>query len=160
VATVASPPLSLGHPFGGNHIQPGHFYSRERRTAAGFDLAPLERITMFLWLISPWEAARLSLEAQRVMASHFLGLASGQDRQRQEVLSDGGEALTPGLADPTIVASAATATTAVPMTTGRRKAVPVRKARGAIRTSAGTKERSHKKVKGQRTRRKGKSRSQ
>jgi hypothetical protein len=103
---------------------------------------------MFLWFISPWEAARLALEAQRVMASHFLGLASGQDRQRQEVLSDGGEALATSLVDPTVVASAASATTTVPMTSGRRKAVPVRKASGAIRTSVGIKERPHKKVKG------------
>jgi hypothetical protein len=99
---------------------------------------------MFLWFISPWEAARLSLEAQRVMASHFLGLASFQDRQRQEVLSDGGKALAPGLVDPTVVASAAPATTAVPMATGRRKAVPVRKATGGVRTSVGMKKSSHK----------------
>jgi hypothetical protein len=29
---------------------------------------------MISWFISPWEAARLSLEAQRVMAFHFFVL--------------------------------------------------------------------------------------
>jgi hypothetical protein len=115
---------------------------------------------MFLWLISPWEAARLSLEAQSVMASHFLGLASGQDRRGQEVVSDAAtQPLHPGLTDPN-VAAAAPATTAVPMATRRRKAVPVRQATGGTRTSVGIKKRSHKKAKARGSRKKDKSRRQ
>jgi hypothetical protein len=115
---------------------------------------------MFLWFISPWEAARLSLEAQRVMAFQFLGFASGQDRQRQEVLSDGGKALVHDVVDPSVVASVTPAASAGSMAIGRRKAVGVRKAMAVVRTPVGIKERSHKKMKGKGSRRKDKSRRQ
>jgi hypothetical protein len=114
---------------------------------------------MFLWFISPWEAARLSLEAQRAMAFHFLDLASGQDRQRQEVGSSGAEAPVPGLANPR-VSSAAPAVSTGSGATVRRKAVPVRKTMGIIRTPVGMKERSFRKVKGKGSKRKDKSRRQ
>jgi hypothetical protein len=113
---------------------------------------------MFSWFISPWEAARLSLEAQRLMTLHFLRFVSGPERQRQEVLSDGGRALVPGLVDQSVVASAEPAISARSMATRGPKTVSIRKAMGAIRTPGGIKERSHSKVKGKRSRRKGKSR--
>ena len=43
------------------------------------------------WFMSPLEAARVSLEAQRQIAFFFLRLPSGQQR-REEVVSDGGKA--------------------------------------------------------------------
>jgi hypothetical protein len=106
---------------------------------------------MFLWFISPWEAARLSLEAQRMMAFPFLGLPSGKRRQRQE---DGGKAFLPGPVDASVVAAAAPAISAGPVATGRRKTVPARKAMAVIRTRVGIKERSHRKVKGKGSRKK------
>jgi len=106
---------------------------------------------MLLWFISPWEAARLSLEAQLAIVLHFLHFASGQERERQEVLSDGG-ALVPGLVDQSVGASAEPAISARSMATRRPKTVPVRKAIG-VRTPVGTKERSHSKVKGKRSKR-------
>jgi hypothetical protein len=112
---------------------------------------------MFLWFISPWEAARLSLETQRVMAFQFLGLASGQGRQPREVPSDRGKAPVPDLVDPSVVASVTPATSAGSVASGRRKAAGARKAMAVIRTPVGIKKRSHKKMK---PRRKDKSRSQ
>jgi hypothetical protein len=43
---------------------------------------------MSLWFITPWEAARLSMEAQRQVASMFFPYASRQERQPVEVASD------------------------------------------------------------------------
>jgi hypothetical protein len=43
---------------------------------------------MSSWFISPWEAARFSLEAQRQIALLFFPLASRQERRRVEVASD------------------------------------------------------------------------
>ena len=142
--------------FGRNHIQPGHFSSKGAQIAVGW-VPSVERFTMFLWFISPWEAARLSLEAQRKMAFHFLGLPFGTDRQRQE---DGGKAFVPGPIDPSVVAAASPAISAGPVATGRRKTVPARKAMGVIRKRVGIKERSHRKVKGKGSKRKDKSRRQ
>jgi len=100
---------------------------------------------MFAWFISPWEAARLSWEAQRLMAFPFLYFVSGQQRRRQ-VLSDRGQTLAPRVVDQSIADSMQPATPTRSMATGRRKSVPVRKAMGVIRKpmSAG-------KVKGKRS---------
>jgi hypothetical protein len=111
------------------------------------------------WFISPWIAARLSLEAQRDMAFNFLRLASGQPRRRlasgqprrQEVPSDGGPA--PRLVDQRAVASVEPAIPARSMATGRPKAVPARKAMRVV-----SKPISASKVKDKRSTRKGKSR--
>jgi hypothetical protein len=108
---------------------------------------------MFSWFISPWEAARLSLEAQRLMTLRFLRFVSGPERQRKEVLSDGGRALVPGLVDQNVGASVAPAILTRSMATGRRKAVPVRKAMEVIRKPI-----SASKVKDKSSRRKAKSR--
>jgi hypothetical protein len=43
---------------------------------------------MSSWFISPWEAARLSLEAQRQVALLFFPYAPRQERQPLEVASD------------------------------------------------------------------------
>lgn len=113
---------------------------------------------MFLWFTSPWEAARRSLEAQRVMAFQFLDFASGQDRQRQEFLSNRGKAVVSSPADQSVVASSEPAISAGSPGTGRRKTAPVRKAVGALRTPVGIKGRSLRKVKGKGPRRKHKTR--
>ena len=107
---------------------------------------------MISWFISPWEAARLSLEAQRVMAFHFLRFASGQQRPIQEA-SVGDEALGPRLVDRSVVASVKPAIPVRSMATGVPKTVPVRKAMGVIRKPV-----SASKVKDKRTKRAGKNR--
>lgn len=105
---------------------------------------------MFLWFISPWEAARLSLEAQRMMAFPFLGLPSGRKRQRQK---DEGKAFVPGSVDAS-VAAAPVISAGPPVATARRKTVPTRKATAVIRKRVGIKERSQGKVKGKGSRKK------
>jgi len=97
---------------------------------------------MFPWFISPWEVARLSLEAHRAMAFHFLSFASGQEHRRQEVLSDGGKAPSVDLPMP-----------ARSMATGRPKTVPSRKAMEIIKEPVGAR-----KVKDKKPRRKNKTR--
>jgi hypothetical protein len=87
---------------------------------------------MFAWFISPWEAARLSLEAQRLMVFPFLYFASGQQRRRQ-VLSDREQTLVPPLVDQSVVDRVQPAIPTRSMATGRRKTVPARKAREVIR---------------------------
>jgi len=87
---------------------------------------------MMSWFISPWEAARLSLEAQRVMAFHFLRFASGQERPIQEVCA-GGQTLMPPLVDQSVGASTEPATRAKSMVTGVSKTLQVRKKVSVIR---------------------------
>jgi hypothetical protein len=43
---------------------------------------------MSSWFISPWEAVRFSLEAQRLIALQFFPFAPRQEQRRQEVASD------------------------------------------------------------------------
>jgi hypothetical protein len=148
---------NFGHAFGGNHIQRGHLFSRQSPSGS---IRVDRKITMFSWYISPWEAARLSLEAQRVMTFHFLRFVSGQERQRHEALSDGEQSLVPGPVNQTVVASAEPATSARSMATRRLKTVPARKAMGVIRAPVGIKDRSRSKVKGKRSSKRGKSRGQ
>jgi hypothetical protein len=73
---------------------------------------------MMFWFMSPLEAARVSLEAQRQIAFFFLRLPSGQQRH-EEVISDGGKA--PSVELPKPARSIATA---------RRKTAAVHKALG------------------------------
>jgi hypothetical protein len=105
---------------------------------------------MMSWFISPWEAARLSLEAQRVMAFHFLRFASGQERPIQEVCA-GGQTLMPPLLDRSVVASVEPAIRAKSIVAGGSKTVPVRKTMGVIRKPINVR-----KVKDKKANRKGK----
>ena len=102
----------------------------------------LGKITMFPWLISPWEVARLSLEAQRAMAFHFLSFAPRQEQRHQEVLSDGGKAPSVDLPMP-----------ARSIATGRPKTVHSRKAMEIIKEPI-----SARKMKDKKPRRKNKTR--
>jgi hypothetical protein len=104
---------------------------------------------MFSWFISPWDAARFSLEAQRDMAFYFLRFAPGQ-RRRQELPSDRRQA--PRLVEQSVVASVEPAIPAKSMANGGPKTVPARKAR-VVR-----KPMSVSKVKDKKSTRKGKSR--
>jgi hypothetical protein len=54
----------------------------------GHPISYLGKVKMSSWFISPWEAARLSLEAQRQVAMLFFPYASRQERQPLEVPSD------------------------------------------------------------------------
>jgi hypothetical protein len=99
--------------------------------------------------MSPWEATRLSLEAQRIMAFHFLHFASGQERRQ-------GQALTSRLVDQSAVASMEPAAPARSMATGRPETV--RKSAAVVGKPTGAKEHSRSKVKDKRLRRKEKSR--
>jgi len=106
---------------------------------------------MFAWFISPWEAARLSWEAQRLVAFPFLYFASGQQRRRR-VLSDRAQTLDP-VVDQSVVDSVQPPIPTRSTASGRRKTVAVRKAMGVIR-----KPMSASKVKGKRSPRKGRGR--
>jgi hypothetical protein len=46
------------------------------------------KVTMSLWFISPWEAVRFSLEAQRLIALQFFPFATRQEQRREEVALD------------------------------------------------------------------------
>jgi hypothetical protein len=95
---------------------------------------------MFPWFISPWEAARLSFEAQRVMMSlPWLFFASGR---RQEGRWDGQKA--PFLAPPL---------SATPTATPRPNAIPARQAVESIKAPV-----KARREKDKRSRRKGKMR--
>jgi hypothetical protein len=87
---------------------------------------------MFGWFISPWEAARLSWEAQRLIAFPFLYFASGQERRRR-VLPDQGRTLVPGVIAQSVAGSVQPAIPTTSMATARRKTVQVRKAMGVVR---------------------------
>ena len=105
---------------------------------------------MMSWFISPWEAARLSLEAQRAIAFHFLRFAFGQDRPIQEVWAGGQTPMTP-LVDQSVGASTEPAIRAKSRVTGVSKTVPVHKKMSVIRKPINAS-----KVKDKRANRKGK----
>jgi hypothetical protein len=77
---------------------------------------------MMFWFMSPLEAARASLEAQRQIAFFFLRLPSGQQR-REEVISGGGKAASVELPKPARSIAAA-----------RRKSAAVHKAIGPTKS--------------------------
>jgi hypothetical protein len=63
----------------GNKYPVGHL-----SPCRGIQSGQLGKITMSSWFISPWEAARLSLEAQRQVALLFFPYASRKERQPPE----------------------------------------------------------------------------
>ena len=52
---------------------------------------------MSSWFMSPWEAARFSLEAQRLFALQFFPFAPRKEQPAHEVASDDKNAVVPGL---------------------------------------------------------------
>jgi hypothetical protein len=100
---------------------------------------------MLPWFISPWEAARVSLEVQRFLALPFLGFTLGQERQKE-----GRSARAHGV-DQT-VGSLEPEMSARSMATGIPKTGPTRKATGVIARPIG-KARSPKNVKEKTSRR-------
>ena len=110
--------------------------------------ATLGKITMFPWFISPWEAARVSLEAQRLLAFPFLGFTLGQGRRRK------GRPIEAHLVDQSVVGSLEPEMSATSVATGLSKTRPTRKATGAIAQPIGVKARSRKNVKDRTARRK------
>jgi hypothetical protein len=79
-----------------------------------------ERQMMF-WFTFPLAAARVSLEAQRLIALFFLRLPSGQQRN-EEVVSDGGKAPSVELPKPArSIATARRKTAAVSKVIGAKK---------------------------------------
>ena len=52
---------------------------------------------MSSWFISPWEAARFSLEAQRLIALQFFPFAPRKGQPHQEEASGNRKAVVPGL---------------------------------------------------------------
>ena len=79
------------------------------------------------WFISPWQAARMSLEAQRTMAFSFLRFASG---------GIAGRAATAPTVEPRTVEQSASVTPATPVTTRRPKTVAARQATGVSKKRA------------------------
>jgi hypothetical protein len=70
----AKTPRSVGNKYPVGHLSP----------CRGIQSGQLGKITMSSWFISPWEAARLSLEAQRQVALLFFPCASRKERQPPE----------------------------------------------------------------------------
>jgi hypothetical protein len=101
---------------------------------------------MFPWFISPWEAARVSLEAQRLLAFPFLGFTLDQGRRRK------GRPTEADLVDQSLVGSLEPEMSATSEATGLSKTRPTRKATGAI--AQPVKARSRKHVKDKTARRK------
>jgi hypothetical protein len=55
------------------------------------------KVTMSSWFISPWEVARVSLEAQRLMALQFFPFAPRKEQPHQEEASGDKKAVVPGI---------------------------------------------------------------
>jgi len=99
---------------------------------------------MMSWIISPWEAARLALEAQRSMAFHFLRLASGQEGPIKELFAED-QTKTSSLVDQSVRAFVGPAIRAQSTVTDVSKTVAVRKKTGGIRKRVTA---SHSKIRG------------
>jgi hypothetical protein len=56
---------------------------------------------MSSWFISPWEAVRFSLEAQRLIALQFFPFAPRKEQPPQEEVSGAKRAIAPGLGSST-----------------------------------------------------------
>jgi hypothetical protein len=54
------------------------------------------KVTMSSWFISPWEVARVSLEAQRLIALQFFPFAPRKEQPHQEEASGDKKAAVPG----------------------------------------------------------------
>ncbi len=87
---------------------------------------------MMPWIISPWEAARLALEAQCSMAFHFLRFASGQERPIKELFAED-QTQMPPLVDQSVGAFLGPAIRTKSRVTGVSKTVAVRKKTAGIR---------------------------
>jgi hypothetical protein len=55
------------------------------------------KVTMSSWFSSPWEVARFSLEAQRLIALQFFPFAPRKEQPHQEEASGDKKAVVPGL---------------------------------------------------------------
>ena len=55
------------------------------------------QVTMSSWFISPWEVARFSLEAQRLIALQFFPFAPRKEQPHQEEASGNRKAVVPDL---------------------------------------------------------------
>jgi hypothetical protein len=100
---------------------------------------------MFPWFISPWDAARLSWEAQRRIAFLLLGIDS-RAQPHQKLISEGPPSHQ--VVEKNIPAAVGTA---IPATTRRSQRQPARNVAAAIKKPISLKEHT---VKTKRTRRK------
>jgi hypothetical protein len=55
------------------------------------------KVTMSSWFVSPWEAVRFSLEAQRLIALQFFSFPPRTEQPHQEETSGGEKSVVPGL---------------------------------------------------------------
>jgi hypothetical protein len=96
-------------------------------------------VTMSLWFISPWEAARFALEAQRLIAVQFFPFASRQTNNdakivtSQEVASDDKNPFVTREANPNTGCSADVAIPPRPRKTVQARTAAARKSTEVIR---------------------------
>ena len=107
---------------------------------------------MFPWFISPWGAARVSLEAQRLLVFPFLAFTLGQERRKE------GGSTEVHRVDQTVVGSLEPETSARSMATELPKTGPIPKTTRVIAQPIGVKARSPKNAKDTTSRRKHKGR--
>jgi|SRR5580704_7435344 hypothetical protein len=104
---------------------------------------------MSSWFISPWEIARFSLEAQRLIALQFFPFAPRKEQPHQEEASGDKKAVAPGLGS--------SANLPIPPRSRepvQARTVPVRNATEVIRKPAGVRKVKDKRSKRKNTRRK------
>jgi hypothetical protein len=98
---------------------------------------------MFPWFISPWEAARISLEAQCLLAFPFFGFISGQERRKKSASAGARRAnqTAAGSLDSQMSAGpmAAGLPKMAPVSQATAKTAPTRQATGGIVESIGIK---------------------
>ena len=103
---------------------------------------------MSSWFISPWEVARVSLEAQRLIALQFFPFAPRKEQPHQEEASGNRKAVVPGLGSsadlptpPRARETVRARTVAARSTTDVRKATATRKLNSSKRKRKSNKQR-------------------
>jgi hypothetical protein len=95
---------------------------------------------MSSWFMSPWEAARLSLEAQRQMALLFFPFVPRTGQSRLDLASD---AKIPVLSNPEMGRSAAAAIPPRPRKAAQARTVAARNTTEVVRKGTGSRKRKN-----------------
>jgi hypothetical protein len=110
----------------GTNLQ-GTLVSMQGRQSASF-----WKVTMSSWFISPWEAARFSLEAQRLIAIQLFSFPPRTKQPHQEETSDYNKSAVPGLGS-----SADLPSPPRPRETAQARTVAAHNATGVVRKATG-----------------------
>jgi hypothetical protein len=127
--------------------------SIQRNNLSPYRGAPIRlvwKITMSSWLISPWEAARLSMEVQRVIALQFFGFVFPKTQPTREQRASDEEQASLPRQDPSIASSVAVLTRSKRIQPAQKRTVATRSNTQMTKKATGNRKRKSRTHKGKR----------